>query len=421
MHNRKVFVYTDVNYGASKTSATQNTATDPSLLAVGSVGIYGIHETGSTNLNKMVLITDGGSEAAGLVPAASFVGREVFIARGTSTGVFMSNPIQLKAGLRASTAGKYSAPVRGVLRLGYNGTVGTSFNFPGTINLGDDFSIQLFNRNYFVSGGREPGQKVLLSYGTTQGQTPISVLHGWVAMVNGRTDDILIDKTKIKILHNGTGAVFANSATVAAVNGATSLTTSAAHGVTAGDAVSLGGDYYISTTGTTGSTLVLTRAYQGATATIANADTLDITGAATQFGLELVDQKDFYNVEAALNGIVNTGTILRFTLPTPGTGSEAEVINLEKEALGKYGTEDQITRYIPIKSSQVASGGTYDLYYLTVRNDDQPGGDQGAVFKVINYLTLAFLAGIADSANKNQSDFEDAMTSLFTTFPAISA
>ena len=415
MHNRKVYVYKDVNYAASKTSATAETALDPSILADGSIAIYGIHETGSTNLNKMVLITDGGSEATGKVPAASFVGKEVFIALGTSAGIQMSNPIQLTAGLRRAYGSKYVAPVRGVLRVGYNGTAGTSLNLPATILRGDDFAIAVHNRNYFVSGGREPGQTTRLSVATTLSQTTYSILSAWIAKVNTRTDNVLIDKTLIKILHNGTGAVFTNTATVAAVNGATSLTTSAAHGVTAGDLVSLGGDLYVTVTGTTGSTLVLDRPYQGATATIASAATLDITAAPTQWGLELVDNADFMNIEVSTDGIAMDATKLRYTLPVPGTGSYVEVLEAEKEALPKKGTEALTDATVPHDTYKAVSTSTYDYYNIEVRNQNQPNGDQGAVFKVINYIKLYFVAGVADTTGKNQSDFEDAMTSLFGT------
>lgn len=419
MHNRKVFVFKDVNYGSSKTSATVNTATNPADLADGAVGVYGIHQAGATNLNKLVLIIDGGVEAAGVVPAASFVGTEVFIAMGTATNHQLSNPIQLKAGLKEFAAAKYSAPVRGVVRIGYNGTVGSDLNTPSTILKGDSFQIDLFNRNYFVSGGREPGQKVNLAITAAAGDSDYVLCKKWVAALNLRVDDVLIDKLKVKILHNGTGAVFAASATVSAVNGATSLTTSAAHGVSVGDAVSLAGDYYIAQTGTTGSTLVLDRPYQGATATIANADTLDITGAATSWGIELVDQKDFYNIEATVQGVIADATIKRQVLPTPGSGSTAAVLAMEEEARPKKGTEDMITSYI--KRDVLRASTNYDLYILTIQNERMPQGGQGSVFRVVNYLTLAFVQGVADTTNFNQSDFEDIMTSLFTTFAAISA
>lgn len=419
MHSRKVFVYTDVNYGASKASATQNTAGNPADLAVGSVGIYGIHEAAGVNLNRIALITDGGAETLGFVPMASFIGKEVVVAMGTATGHQLSNPIQVKAGLKETAAQIYTAPVRGALRIGFNGTVGTDFNTPATILRGDSFQIDLFNRNYFVAGGREPGQKVNLAITAQAGDSDYVLARKWIAALNLRVDDVLIDKALAKILHNGTGAVFTTAATVAGVNGATTLTASAAHGITAGDAISLNGDYYLTIAGTTGTTIVLDRPYQQATATIVNANTLDITGAATSWGLELVDGKDFYNIEGAVQGVIIDATIKRQTLPLPGSGSQVAVANMELEARPKKGTEDMTTSYLP--RDVVRSVGTYDLYIMTVDNDRFPDGDQGSVFKVINYLTLAFPSGIADTANKNQSDFEDIMTTLFTTFPAISA
>jgi hypothetical protein len=330
----------------------------------------------------------------------------------------MSNPIRLVPvrGIVRSSALAYTAPVRGEIRIGYNGTSGL-LNLPATINRGDDFIISLLNRNFATSGYQEPGQKVILSVQTVApSETQLVILTRFVSAMNKRTDDIQIAKSSIRILHNGTGAVFTTSATVAGVNGATTLTTSAAHGVTAGDAISLNGDYYVTIAGTTGSTLVLSRPFQGATGTIANALTLDITGAATQFGLAFADARDFMNQAVALQGLAQNATITYQTAPTQGSGSNAEVVALELDALGKKGTEDQIISYIPkdIIYSRVA-GSNYDLYFFEVSNVSHPGGDQGSVFKVLNYLTMAFPSGVADTTNFNQSDFEDIMQSLFTT------
>lgn len=74
------------------------------------------------------------------------------------------------------------------------------------------------------------------------------------------------------------GTPFTNSCTVSAVNGATSLTTSAAHGVSVGDRVrvAIGAHFYVAQSGTTGTTLVLDRAYEGPTATVPNNETVDL-------------------------------------------------------------------------------------------------------------------------------------------------
>lgn len=419
MHNRKVFVYKDLNYAASKTATTVNSALNPADLRDGAIGIYGIHKAGSTNLNKQVLITDGGSEVAGAVPMASFVGDEIIICMGTATGAAqLSNPIQKPSGLKAAVASKYVAPVLGVWQVGYNGTSG-SMNYPGTIIRGDDFSISVTDKNYIVSGFRDPHNKKQLSVGLAAGDSLMVAINKWIAAVALRTDDILIDKNKIKVTHNGTGAAFANTATVAGVNGATTLTTSAAHGVTAGDLISLNGDLYVTVAGTTASTLVLARPYAGATGTVANANTLDITVAPTQMGLELTDNAVGRNLFIGVDGVLSNATSRQSTAPNPGAGTQAQVQALEEEARPRKGTTDMITTYIdrdPIRSVT-----TYDTYILTVQNSNHSGGDHGSVFKVICYLTLAFVSGVADTNDFAQSDFEDIMTQLFTTFPAISA
>ena len=425
MHSRKVFVFTDVNYGASKTSATAETALNPADLADGAIALYGIHEAGATNLNKLVLITDGGSEAAGKVPAGSFVGSKIFVAMGTSAGHQQSNPIDLPYGLNNHPGGKtayvYSAPVKGVHKIGYNGVSGSTLSLPATIINGADFTIGINNKNYFIAGDRQPGVSSLMSTQGRTGDTPYTLLKRWIVDTVARnTNDLLISKTSIKITDNGTGAAFANSATVTAVNGATSLTTSAAHGVGVGDYVRLDGDYYQAVTGTTGSTLVLDRPYQGPSATIANANTVDLgASASTELGIQFTEKDNFMNTNTFVQGIITNSSQLKSTASSGGAGSYQEILALEKEALPKKGTEDLITSYIPKDVTRANPALTYDTYVLKVRNVNFAGGDQGAVFKIINYLTLAFPSTVADTGGKNQSNFEDVMTSLFTTFPTL--
>lgn len=424
MHSRKVFPAKDLNYAASKTSTTQNTATNPADLRDGAIGIYGIHRAGSTNLNKIALITDGGSESAGIVPMATFVGDQIFIAMGVGTGPSqLSNPIDKPGGIKSCKAKVYTAPVLGVWRVGYNGTSG-SLNLPSTILRGDDFSISVTERNYKVSGNRESFLKKQYSVAAqANGETALSLVERWIAAVNLRPDDdVLFDKTKIKIVDNGTGSAFANTATVAAVNGATSLTTSAAHGVGVGDAVRLNGDFYVAVTGSASTTLVLDRPFQGPTGTIANANTLDlgVASTVTELGIELVDKKAGQNLFVGVDGILSNAARKQHVAPLIGAGTEAQVKAAEYEALPKKGSTDLITSYMPHDS--LRASGTYDQYIFEVKNSNHPNGDPGSVFKVINYLTVAFPSGVADTTNFAQSDFEDILISLFgaSVIPAIS-
>lgn len=412
MQHRKLFVTTDVNYGASKTSSTAETALNPEDLAKGALGIYGIHEAGSTNVNKLVLLTDGGSEAAGKVPVASFVGKEIFFAVGAAVGCQISNPVQKTNGIRSIKSAAYTAPVRGVNTVGYS-TSGTSLNLP-TLVKGDEIAIGLYNRTYHVSGNREPGQKVILSTQAAGGETQYQILKKLLTSINRRTDQILIDKQTIKITDNGSGSAFANTATVAAVNGATSLTTSANHGVGVGDYVRLNGDYYQAITGTATTTLVLDRAYQGPTATIANANTVDLGAtASTELGIQFGEYADGINVVATVNGALENASVVKTTASVIGNGSYAQVLELEKEARVLKGTSDFITEYIPKDPLKTAAGITYDMYIIEAQSSDQPKGENGSVFKVVNYTTVCFPSTVADTGGKNQSNFEDIMVVIY--------
>ncbi len=420
-HARRIGVFKDVNYGASKTSSTAEVALNPADLADGALGIYGIHTAGSTNLNKLVLITDGGSEAAGKVPVASFVGTEYDIHVGTANGNLLLGRIataQVGQGLKETTAKVYTAPVKGITAVGYNGTTG-ALSMPVLVK-GDEISIGVSDLNTKVAGftnvmaNQERYSATLLSTDTKYSSL--------VKLLNKINSIDLAQRSIVtgRILHNATGAVFTTAATVAAVNGATTLTTSAAHGVAVGDWVSLAGDVYQAITGTTGSTLVLDRPYNGPTAIIPNASAIDLTAAPTEVGIEIVDKNFFQNVVVTTQGVIELATITRTVLPLIGSGSFDHVRNLEKEFRSMLGTSDEITSYIPKEPFKADPAITYDMYVMRVQNPSDARGDQGAVFRVFKYTYLFFPSTVADTAGKNQSDYEDIMAVLFgATFPTL--
>ena len=82
------------------------------------------------------------------------------------------------------------------------------------------------------------------------------------------------------------GAVFSNAATASVTNGSATVTTSAAHGVAVGDIVLLIKDSihrtYLAQTGTTGTTIILDRGYEGTSGTVTNTN--------TRFGLNIQHQ-----------------------------------------------------------------------------------------------------------------------------------
>lgn len=174
------------------------------------------------------------------------------------------------------------------------------------------------------------------------------------------------------------GSAIAASATVAAVKGATTLTTSAGHGLTAGDYISLGGDVYKTVTGTTGTTLVLDRAYTGETATIANAAALDLGAAPSGnwiLGIEAVytgeaftiaRKEELENETVTTDGTVDKLTAVRYVL---GSGVADEVIQLEKDGKANQGFTAQNRLAYNVDYPQpglfAAAGNFYTVYHIS--------------------------------------------------------
>lgn len=84
-----------------------------------------------------------------------------------------------------------------------------------------------------------------------------------------------IDISTIPILSGG--SAFSNAATASVTNGSSNVTTSAAHGASVGDIVVFIKDgvsrTYLASTGTSGTTIVLDRSYEGITGTVTNGNT----------------------------------------------------------------------------------------------------------------------------------------------------
>lgn len=422
----KIIVAKDEKYARTSASDTTNAAITPDLLAEGSIGIYGIHTAGSTNNNKLVLITDGGSESAGVVPASSFVGRNVKIYYGTGKDPKNINQIQYSSPLPIGDLGTvfiksnaYSAPIRKVITIGYDSTSGVetgSLNYPSSgVERGNEVSVLILERTYEVSGFREPYSKQRYTATLEQNDDQYVAMTKLVVVFAERDEATRVVDVP-KITHNiTTGSVLANSANVNAVNGATSLTTTAAHGVDVGDYISLDEDYYQATTGTAGTTLVLDRPYRGVTATVLNADALDLgSTAATELGLRIPSKEDFVDFEAAVQELIETATLNTSVQSDRGSGTFAHVRDLEDRARAAKGSHDAITSYMEIDRFRADPNTTYDIYSFTSQGIDQPNGRGTAnIFNVTEGLDIAFVSTVADTPGENQSDFEDIITALF--------
>lgn len=119
--------------------------------------------------------------------------------------------------------------------------------------------------------------------------------------------DNIISHEKVTWIQGHTDATylnFQNSASLSAVNGATSMTTSAAHGVVAGRPVYIRGVEYITTTGTTGTTLVITTPYAGITETVPAGSNLQYDrGDADDYGPIDMRNKTVFDNSATLSAV----------------------------------------------------------------------------------------------------------------------
>lgn len=412
----------DVKYAADA-SNTVHTALTPDKLLEGSVGIYGIHDS-TTNPNREVLITDGGSEAAGKVPASAFNGDSVRIAVGRPADkdgnprVFISPLVQVAnlPQLLKIYSTKYSAPVKKIIAIGYNGTTG-SLNLPAEIKKFDEGQIKFTELNLEITAGGSPFHKQRVSVVALDDTAAYSLLKIAMDDIVARTGQDL--KITAQILSSVAGTNFTTSATVAAVKGETSLTTSADHGVGVNDFVKLDGDVYKAVTGTTGSTLVLDRPYQGATATIANASAKDLGTDPGELGLKFTSISNDYNFDLGADGFLSNSTFSTVQEFSAGIGTAGQMKKLEKDVIASMGSADQLTTYMPKPASVVPDAGTYDQYVIRYSRNDQARGSIGSVFDIENDVIIAFPTGVADTSGFNQSNFEDVLGQFYSSFSSL--
>lgn len=272
----------------------------------------------------------------------------------------------------------------------------------------------VIERTFDVSGFREPYSKQRYSASLAQNDNQYQALVKLVNVFVDRDEDQrAVDIPKITD-NLGTETAFANSATLAAVNGATSLTASANHSVGVNDYVRIDGDYYQAITGTTGTTLVIDRPYRGATATVANTDLRDLgSTAATQLGLELTSKNDYSDFVVATQSLIEDATHKTTTEGNRGSGSFNHIRRLEEFARPYKGSHDAITSYMEIDRFRAENTVNYDLYTFITHANNQPEGSVSKVHNIEETLHVAFDSSVADTTGENQSDFEDIINTLF--------
>lgn len=392
---KQILVGKDVNYGASKASATHSTATDPSILANGAIGIYA---EDVSNEGKFILITEAND--ATQFPATVRERKKFFVAQGTADGCIMSSPIT-PAYVSRFSGQEYTAPVKQVSYIGFNGTSG-DLNLPATISNNDEATVKVIN----VTDGRQQYGKRSYTASLIDSETTYGVLKKVVDVMvaNNTNEDSIV---KGEVIGNGTVTEAAQDATV--TNGSKSVTFAGNVTIATGAFISVRGAIYKVDTGVTaGTSITLDRPYQGDTETIDVSATTDLVGvvaSTTKWGIKITAKSFGTIFRIARQGVLENADIQYTTNPNPGSGTYEDILAIEKEC-ESYSKGYTNKVYFPrTPQTYAVSGETYDKYVLDFKVvadgkdiSDRPVGNPQS-------LIVAF-PDDANGSNENAAGFQ---------------
>lgn len=372
---KQILITKNVNYAASKASATADTATSPELLQDGAIGFY--LETGT-------LIPAAGT---GMSTATKF-----FIAQGTATGCITTPILDKRSTLKTKFNKDYTAPVRQVSSIGFNGTTG-DLNTP-TIVARDEASIKIID----TTVGRQvfPKQTYSVSLAASASDYDIaSALASNINSINFGGSDSEIVTAHVLTASTLTNIALGTGTTVVAVNGSTVLNLvggTQTHTVVAGDYLKFhptaqvtdvnGAAYKVVSVTTTSITLDYPYELPSQTFTEAEGEgtRIKIANSPTAAGIRLTSNVDGSHFRLAVGGVIELATISYTTPFNPGSGTYAQVAQLEKDFTGfSRGSWNKVGPYAIFKTAilYADSAATYDMYNITVVNQykDKSGMD----------------------------------------------
>lgn len=314
---KKILVAKDVNYAASKTSATQETATRPDLLADGAIGVYALNIAAD---GKLALVTASNDDVVNNNP---FV-----IAQGTFDGCIISDPIVAKH-VRQYRGQEYVAPVKQVTYVGYNGTSG-DLAVQASIANGDEAMVTVVN----TTDGRQQFPKRrytgIMAGSDADYDVALSIVNNIIGVLNNN-DHIVIGE----IVGTGTVTEFGDAADPTFTNGSAVVTFAGNVTLAAGTfVVNSGAIYKIAVGVAAGTTITLDRPYQGETVTVDQSATVDVAGAIasiTALGIKLTAKNNGEHFKVAVSGVLAGSPISYVTSYNPGSGTYADILALEEE------------------------------------------------------------------------------------------
>ncbi len=368
---KQILISKNVNYAASKASTTADTATSPELLKDGAIGFY--TSTGT-------LIPAAGT---GMSTAEKF-----FIAQGTATGCIVTPVLDKRSNLKRKLVQDYTAPVRQVSYVGYNGATG-SLNTP-TIAARDEASIKIIDTTI----GRQTFPKQTFATQLLAAATDIDIASGLVTSINTTSfgdgasgsntyvvAEAVSDGTLGNLALTGTTPTltFTNASTAVTLGGGTPTVD-----VAVGDYIKFNatatptnanGVVYKVTAISAGVGFTLDRPFKGTTQTLTEAEAegtrLKRVTSITEAGVRITQLNDGKHFRLAVGGVIELGTITYSTPFNPGSGTYVQVAQTEKDFLGfSRGSWNRVGPYAAFGAPTLYadSAATYDLYNITTIN-----------------------------------------------------
>jgi hypothetical protein len=378
-------------YGASKTSASVNTATSPEMLAEGAIGIYYVKKsTGAptlllstaTDLSTAITDTD--------LPAAKI---PFIYAIGTATSVEITDNVPAENII--SLIGKeFAAGVKQGWYIGYNGTSG-NIVIP-TIATYDEAGIDVTVRRM---GTNVEDDYALYNASLTLGDGIFEVASKICDAVNVAT---LNPKVLAEVNSNILGSAIAAGTSIAFVKGSNSATVVGTFtSLATGDYLQLGmipsanvigaapaagnvATYKVLTLA--GGIITLDRAYSGETQTVSAAgssiviDNATVTGngvfahvtrtatAPTSVGVRVTSLDALSAIDVSTYGVIAPATIRTAgNAQSLGSGTPFLMKRLEDNMFIEAGNYQTLDATVPKAVSKLVSTAGYDLYQMTFK------------------------------------------------------
>ncbi|NCX56471.1 MAG: hypothetical protein EBW87_04645, partial [Burkholderiaceae bacterium] len=376
----------NVNYAASKTSTSADSATTPDQLRDGAIGFY--------------------TESGTLIPAAGTgmsTATRFFIAQGTSTGC-LTTPLLDRRGIKSTLIQDYTAPVLQVSYVGFNGTSGSLQNSTTVKN--DTASIKIIETTL----GRQVFPKQTFTAVLAASATPYDIAAGLATVLNstnfsGSTTkfaqaEVVTDGSLANYTMTGTTptVTFTNGSKVVTLGGTTPTIDVAVGDIIKFNAgatpTNANGIAYKVTAVSAGVSFTLDRAFGGSTQTLTQAEAqgtrLKKTTSITAGGVRLTANDVGKHFRLAVSGVIEKADITYSVPFNPGSGRAAQVLQMEKDFSSySYGNWNKVGPYAVFGANTLYtdSTATYDLFDIkTTRiSPDKSGMDSniGAVITTV--------------------------------------